>query len=69
MDIVTPEENPDRHIGGRRTAEKQLLIITINILAFSGLAIIVYGVLAIAYRDTWGLLEKVLTPSPVSQRC
>jgi hypothetical protein len=58
MEVITPEENPDRHIGRKRTAEKQLLIIALNLLAFSGLAVIAYGVLAVAYRDTWGLLEK-----------
>lgn len=60
MDIITPEENPERHIGNKRTAEKQLLIIAINFLAFSGFAIIFYGVMAQTYRDTWGLFEKAV---------
>lgn len=60
MEIVTPEESPDRHATGKRSAEKQLLIIAINFLAFSGFAIIFYGVMAQTYRDTWGLFEKAV---------
>jgi len=45
MDLLTPEENPSRHATGKRTAEKQLLILGINFLAFSGAAVILYGFL------------------------
>lgn len=60
MEIVTPEENPDRHANSKRTAERQLLILAINFLAFSGFAVIFYGVMAQTYRDTWGLFEKAV---------
>jgi sterol desaturase/sphingolipid hydroxylase (fatty acid hydroxylase superfamily) len=59
MEIITPEENPDRHVGRKRTAEKQLLIISINFLAFFGFAIIAYGLAAQIYQETWGVLERI----------
>ena len=60
MDLLTPEENPSRHVTGKRTAEKQLLILGINFLAFSGAAIIVYGFLVVRYKDTWLPLEQAV---------
>jgi hypothetical protein len=59
MEIITPEENPDRHVGSKRTAEKQLLIISINFLAFFGFVIIAYGLAAQVYQETWGVLERI----------
>lgn len=60
MDVLTPEENPDRHLTGKRTAEKQLLILGINFLAFFGVAIILYGFLVVTYKDTLLPLEQVV---------
>jgi hypothetical protein len=60
MDILTPEENPGRHRTGKRTAEKQLLILGINFLAFSGAAIVAYGFLVVTYKDTWLPLEQAV---------
>jgi amino acid transporter len=60
MDLLTPEENPSRHAACKRTAEKQLLILGINFLAFSGAAIIVYGFLVVRYKDTWLPLEQAV---------
>ena len=60
MDLLTPEEDPSRHATGKRTAEKQLLIIGINFLAFSGFAIIVYGFLVVIFKDTLLPLEQAV---------
>jgi hypothetical protein len=57
---MTPEENPSRHDGNIRTAEKQLLILGINLVGFIGLVIIVYGVLAQYYQSYWPIFDKII---------
>ncbi len=39
----------------------QLLVLTINFIAFVGVAVIAYGVVAIATADRWRILENTIT--------
>jgi hypothetical protein len=44
----------------KRTPEMQLLMLTINFIAFLGAAIMTYGVIAVSTGDRWRVLEKLV---------
>lgn len=52
---MIPEDQDTR----RFKAERQLLIVLIELIGFLGVAIMLYGVVAIVTNDTWGILEKI----------
>ena len=54
---VIPDQNPERHVDGWKSAFQQLLIFSINGLGFVGLLLIAYGAALYYTGEKYSLLE------------
>ena len=54
---MIPEQNPERHARGPRTALMQARILLINFLGFTGIVLILYGIAVYFTDETYKYLE------------